>query len=94
MIVRGIGQGVRMRPPRGATGKTTAQGQFCLGLLPFGPDPVHSRPLHGSRPPLAAAVWSTVIRPEAEGVLSERARVSKCMKEQNGEPIRSGRIGL
>ena len=40
--------------PRKATGHTTAQNRFCLGLLPFGPDPVHSRPLHRARPLLAA----------------------------------------
>src|SRR5258707_9480873 len=46
--------GPRKKPPREATGHTTAQNRFCLGLLPFGPDPVHSRPLHRARPLLAA----------------------------------------
>jgi hypothetical protein len=35
---------------RKTTGDTTAQDRICLGLLPFGPDPVHSRPLHRTRP--------------------------------------------
>src|SRR3954469_3646408 len=41
-------------PPRKAAGDTMAQNRFCLGLLPFGPDPVHSRPLHRTRPPTTA----------------------------------------
>src|SRR5688572_30953821 len=49
------------RPPRKATGEPAAQDRFCLGLLPFGPDPVHSRPLHRTRPPSAAATRSTAV---------------------------------
>jgi len=45
---------LQKKPPREATGHTTAQDRYCLGLLPFGPDPVHSRPLHRARPLLAA----------------------------------------
>src|SRR5262245_8439599 len=35
-------------------------GQVCLGLLPFGPDPVHSQPLHRTRPSSAATDRSLV----------------------------------
>ena len=33
---------------------TDGTGQVCLGLLPFGPDPVRSPPLHRTRPSTAA----------------------------------------
>jgi len=34
-------------------------GKVCLGLLPLGPDPVRSPPLHRTRPPSAATVISS-----------------------------------
>src|SRR3954469_15891957 len=39
---------------RKTTGGATAQSRDRLGLLPFGPDPVHSRPLHRPRPSFVA----------------------------------------
>src|SRR5687768_5948902 len=45
----------RTPPPRRTTGVTTAQNRDRLGLLPFGPDPVHGRPLHRPRPSSATA---------------------------------------
>src|SRR6266478_9783913 len=43
------------KPPRKATGHPTAHDRYCLRLLPFGPDLVHSQPLHRTRPPSTAA---------------------------------------
>ena len=54
----------KTNPPRGATGKPTAQGRYRLGLLPFGPDPVHGRPLHRPRPRLAAGGVRAILRHE------------------------------
>src|SRR5688572_5886332 len=52
-----------MKPPswRKTTGDATAQGRDRLGLLPFGPDPVHSRPLHRTRPSSAATAVDRMI---------------------------------
>src|SRR3954467_1346257 len=47
---------------RKTTGGPTAQGRYCLGLLPFGPDPVHSRPLHRTRPSSATTLRRECIR--------------------------------
>jgi len=55
------------RSPRKTTGDSTAQDRICLGLLPFGPDPVRSRPLHRTRPSSAATAKNSmttgVLRP-------------------------------
>src|SRR5579862_9756170 len=41
---------LKTKAPRKAAGGSKAHDRFWLWLLPFGPDPVPSRPLHRSRP--------------------------------------------
>src|SRR3954453_1515849 len=67
--------------PRKTTGETTAQSRDHLGLLPFGPDPVRSRPLHRTRPSSAATAPFARRRPRTfysiwRGVANSR-RASK-----------------